>query len=228
MPVHDGSRSDQDERLGSSGPERSQRNPEQLVQGRQSMVRSLRVQSQQLLMESQVFKDEVLAGTESSDHPAEKKSERHDHGENLIGTIRIQPFAKSFILQMYDVLARHRRLGDYAAESAGSSHPIAFGACFLHGLYRPSATVSHSQGTSQSLAAPARCAGLAVHERSICTNIAISLSTLQRDELLMRSEILAYRTVCCISALIRLLRVSIVLSHKIGTAGRRRVRPGLA
>ena len=33
MPVHDGSRSDQDERLGPSGPERSQRNPEQLVQG---------------------------------------------------------------------------------------------------------------------------------------------------------------------------------------------------
>jgi hypothetical protein len=33
MPVHDGSRSDQDERLGPPGPERSQRNPEQLVQG---------------------------------------------------------------------------------------------------------------------------------------------------------------------------------------------------
>ena len=32
MPVHDGSRSDQDERLGPSGPERSQRNPEQLLQ----------------------------------------------------------------------------------------------------------------------------------------------------------------------------------------------------
>jgi hypothetical protein len=33
MPVHDGSRSDQDERLSPPGPERSQRNPEQLVQG---------------------------------------------------------------------------------------------------------------------------------------------------------------------------------------------------
>jgi hypothetical protein len=33
MPVHDGSRSDQDERLPPPGP-RSQRNPEQLVQGR--------------------------------------------------------------------------------------------------------------------------------------------------------------------------------------------------
>jgi hypothetical protein len=33
MPVHDGSRSDQDERRGPPGPERSQRNPEQFVQG---------------------------------------------------------------------------------------------------------------------------------------------------------------------------------------------------
>ena len=48
MPVHDGSRSDQDERLGPPRPERSQRNPEQLVLGRQSTARLLRVQSQQL------------------------------------------------------------------------------------------------------------------------------------------------------------------------------------
>ena len=33
MPVHDGSRSDQDERLGPPGPARAQRNPEQFVQG---------------------------------------------------------------------------------------------------------------------------------------------------------------------------------------------------
>jgi hypothetical protein len=82
MPVHDGSRSDQDERLGPPRPERSQRNPEQLVLGRQSTARSLRVQSQQLPAESQVFKDEVLAGTESADYPAEEMSERHDHGKN--------------------------------------------------------------------------------------------------------------------------------------------------
>jgi hypothetical protein len=52
MPVHDGSRSDQDERLGPPGPERSQRNPEQFVQGSQSTARLLRVQSQQLPTES--------------------------------------------------------------------------------------------------------------------------------------------------------------------------------
>jgi hypothetical protein len=33
--------------------------------------------------------------------------ERHNHGKNSIGTIRIQLFGKSFILQVYDVLARH-------------------------------------------------------------------------------------------------------------------------
>jgi hypothetical protein len=36
-------------------------------------------------------------------------SKRRDHGKNIIGKVRIQPFAKSFILQVYDVLARHNR-----------------------------------------------------------------------------------------------------------------------
>jgi len=62
MPVHDGSGSNQEERLPPPGPEHSQGNPEQLLKGSQSTARSLRVQSQQLLMESQVFEDEVLAG----------------------------------------------------------------------------------------------------------------------------------------------------------------------
>jgi hypothetical protein len=65
------------------------------------------VQSQQLPTESQVLKDEVLPGTENADQPAEEMSERHDHGKNSSGKIRIQPSAKSFILQVYDVLARH-------------------------------------------------------------------------------------------------------------------------
>jgi hypothetical protein len=98
MPVHDSSRSDQDERLPPPGPLRSQRNPEQLVQGGQSTARSLRAQSQQLPAESQVFKDEVLAGTESADYPAEEMSERRDHGKNFGGKARIQLLAKSLIL----------------------------------------------------------------------------------------------------------------------------------
>jgi hypothetical protein len=40
MPVHDGSRRDQDESLCPTGPERSQGSPEQLVQGSQSTARS--------------------------------------------------------------------------------------------------------------------------------------------------------------------------------------------
>src|SRR5580698_5670444 len=90
MPVHDGSRSDQDERLGPPTPERSQRNPEQLVLGRQSTARLSRVQSQQLPTESQVFEDEVLPGTDSAHQPAEEMSERHDHVKDSSGKIRIQ------------------------------------------------------------------------------------------------------------------------------------------
>jgi hypothetical protein len=52
MPVHDGSRSNQDERFPPPRPERSQRNPEQLVQGSQSSARPLRLQSEQLPTES--------------------------------------------------------------------------------------------------------------------------------------------------------------------------------
>jgi hypothetical protein len=107
MPVHDGSGSNRDERLPPPGPDYSQGNQEQLVQKSQSAARSLGVQSQQLLMKSQVFKDEVLAGTESADQPAEEMSERRDHSRNDIGKVRIELCAKSFILQVYDVLARH-------------------------------------------------------------------------------------------------------------------------
>jgi hypothetical protein len=61
------------------------------------------VQREQLLTESQVFEQEVFTRTESADHPAEKMPERHDHGKNLIRIVRIERFAKSFILWVYDV-----------------------------------------------------------------------------------------------------------------------------
>src|SRR5256884_6986579 len=83
VPVHDGSRSDQDERLGPPAPEHSQRNPEQFVQGSQSTARSSRVQSQQLPTECQVFEDEVRPATERTDQPAQEKSERQDHGKEF-------------------------------------------------------------------------------------------------------------------------------------------------
>ena len=65
------------------------------------------MQSQQLPTESQVFEDEVLSGTENADQPAEEMSERHDHGKNFSGKDRIKLYAKSLILQVYDLLARH-------------------------------------------------------------------------------------------------------------------------
>ena len=46
-------------------------------------------------------------GAESAEQPAEQMSERHDHVKNVTETSRIQLCAKSFILQAYDVLARH-------------------------------------------------------------------------------------------------------------------------
>jgi uncharacterized protein with GYD domain len=46
-------------------------------------------------------------GAESAEQPAEQMSERHDHVMNLTETSGIQLCAKSFILQAYDVLARH-------------------------------------------------------------------------------------------------------------------------
>jgi hypothetical protein len=74
------------------------------------MARSLRAQSQQSLMKSEVFEDEVLAGAESADHPPEEMPERQDHDRNIIANVRINPCAKSFILCVYDVLARYRPL----------------------------------------------------------------------------------------------------------------------
>jgi hypothetical protein len=66
----------------------------------------LRVQSQQLPTESQVFEDEVRPATERTDQPAEEMPERHDHGKNFSGKDRIKLCAKSLISQVYDLLAR--------------------------------------------------------------------------------------------------------------------------
>src|SRR5260370_33806136 len=55
-------------------------------------------------------------------------SERHNQGKNCSGKIRIKLFAKSFILQVYDVLARHkmaecdRQLQQYLQQREDRSH----------------------------------------------------------------------------------------------------------
>src|SRR5215469_6130605 len=110
MPVHHGSGSNQDERLPPPGPEHSQGNPEQFVQGSQSAARSLRVQSQQLLMESQILKDELLMGAESA-RRANVGATRSC--QESYRKLRNSACAKSFILQVYDVLARHNRFVHY-------------------------------------------------------------------------------------------------------------------
>ena len=53
------------------------------------------------------FRGRDPPGNGKRSHPAEEVSERRDHSQNLIGQVRFQLFAKSFILQVYDVLARH-------------------------------------------------------------------------------------------------------------------------
>jgi hypothetical protein len=66
------------------------------------------VESQQLLTQGKVFEDEVLAGTERSNDPAEEVPEPYDHAQNLTGTLPIELAAKSLILRVYDVLMNDR------------------------------------------------------------------------------------------------------------------------
>jgi hypothetical protein len=71
----------------------------------------LGVQSQDLLAESKIFKNEVLSGTESTHGPSQETTERRDdrqkHGQNLTETRCIKSVSKSFILQVHEVLMRH-------------------------------------------------------------------------------------------------------------------------
>jgi hypothetical protein len=64
------------------------------VQGGQSAAGPFGVQRQDLLTESEIFKNEVLAGTESTDSPYQEMTEQRDdgqnHGQNLIETHRIK------------------------------------------------------------------------------------------------------------------------------------------
>ena len=77
------------------------------------------MQSQQLLMKSQVFEDEVLAGADSAEQPPKETPESQDHSKNIIGKVRINHGAKSFILWVYDVLAKYTLLA--LSEAAANS-----------------------------------------------------------------------------------------------------------
>jgi hypothetical protein len=69
------------------------------------------VQSQQLLTEGEIFKDEVLSGTKGTENPSQEMSERCDdgqnHGQNLIETPSVKLVSKPFILRVHKVLTRH-------------------------------------------------------------------------------------------------------------------------
>src|ERR1022692_564881 len=68
----------------------------------------LGVKSQQLLTQGKIFEDEILAGPECTNNPAEEVPEPYDHAQNLTGTLPIELGAKSLILRVYDVLMNDR------------------------------------------------------------------------------------------------------------------------
>ena len=68
------------------------------------------MQSNQLLTESEIFKDQILSGTEGYGNPSQEMSERRDdgqnHDQNLIEIRRIKLVCKSFIPRLHEVLTR--------------------------------------------------------------------------------------------------------------------------
>jgi len=62
------------------------------------------VKSEQLLTQGKIFEDDILAGPECTNNPAEDVPEPYDHAKNLTGTLPIELGAKSLILWVYDVL----------------------------------------------------------------------------------------------------------------------------
>jgi len=58
-----------------------------------------------LLTEGEVFENEILSRTESTDNPAQKMPEGNSHGKNLIGTSQIELVVKLLILRVFDLLA---------------------------------------------------------------------------------------------------------------------------
>ncbi len=67
--------------------------------------------SEQLLTPGKIVEDDILAGTECTNNPAEEVPEPYDH-QNLSGTLSNELAAKSSILRVYDVLTNDND-GDY-------------------------------------------------------------------------------------------------------------------
>src|ERR1035437_2321809 len=108
MPTDNGSGCHLDERFLPSSPALSQYDPEQLVCRSESPARALGVKSEQLLTQGKIFEDDILAGPECTNNPAEEVPEPYDHAQNLTGTLPIELGAKSLILRVYAVLMNDR------------------------------------------------------------------------------------------------------------------------
>src|SRR5664280_376237 len=122
MPADNGSGCHLDERFLPSSPAPSQYDPEQLVCRSESPARALGVKSEQLLTQGKIFEDDILAGPECTNNPAEEVPEPYDHAQNLTGTLSIELGGKSLILRVSDVLMNDRR------EQSWRIHPGAAGA----------------------------------------------------------------------------------------------------
>src|ERR1035441_10270951 len=81
----------------------------------ESPARALGVKSEQLLTQGKMFEDDILAGPECTNNPAEEVPEPYDHAQNLTGALPIELGAKSLILRVYDVLMNDR--GDIEASA---------------------------------------------------------------------------------------------------------------
>jgi hypothetical protein len=85
------------------------------------------VKSEQLLTQGKIFEDDILAGPECTNNPAEEVPEPYDHAQNLTGTLSIELGAKSLILRVYNVLMNDRRTSREFLNSNHSPNDYAAG-----------------------------------------------------------------------------------------------------
>ena len=80
------------------------------------------MKSEQLLTQGKIFEDDILAGPECTNNPAEEVPEPYDHAQNLTGTLPIEFGAKSLILRVYDVLMNDREGESVSCVAQRTSH----------------------------------------------------------------------------------------------------------
>jgi len=78
------------------------------------------MESEQLLTQGEIFKDEIPAGTERTNNPAEQVPEPHNHGKNLSEMSPTEPIPKSLMLRVHDVLMSHSDIAIIKVPGQGS------------------------------------------------------------------------------------------------------------